>query len=267
MNSLRHALARPGVLGHALASVALLAGWLGGGAATRAQTDEIQVYDATIEQPHQFSVEIHNNYTPIGRTQPEFPGGVVPNHALNGVPEWAYGATDWLELGLYLPLYTVTNTGHVELDGAKLRALFVSPQAREREIFYGVNFELSFNARHWEPTRRSGEIRPIIGTHLGRWDLIVNPIIDTGFNGVNRLDFAPAERIAYNFSELWDAAVEHYADYGHFSDLLPPKQQFQTVFAVIDYNGLPNSVEFGIGHGFTAASDALVLKLMITHNF
>ncbi len=268
MGSLRHALARPCGPRNALAAlVAVLLVWLGGGASAPAQTDEIQVYDATIDETHQFSVEFHNNYTPIGRTQPEFPGGVVPNHALNGVPEWAYGATDWLELGLYLPLYTVTNTGRFELDGAKLRALFVSPHAREREIFFGVNFELSFNARHWEPTQRSGEIRPIIGTHLGRWDLIFNPIIDTGFDGVNRLDFAPAERVAYNFSDLWAAAIEHYAEYGPFSNVLPLKQQFQTVFAVIDYNGEPTGVEFGIGHGFTAASDALVLKLMITHNF
>jgi len=266
MASRRHPLARLGGARAAVFAAALLV-WLGSGASARAQTDEIQVYDATIEQPHRVSVEFHNNYTPIGRTVPDFPGGVVPNHTLNGVPEWAYGATDWLELGAYLPLYTVTNTGYFELDGGKLRALFVSPHAREREIFYGINFELSFNARHWEPTRRSGEIRPIIGTHLGPWDLIFNPIIDTGFNGVARLDFAPAERVAYNFSALWGAAVEHYADYGHFRDLLPPKQQFQTLFAVIDYNGEPTSVEFGVGHGFTAASDALVLKLMITHNF
>ena len=56
-------------------------------ASAYAQTDEIQVYDATINEPGQFSVELHNNYTPIGRTQPDFVGGTVPNHTLNGVPE------------------------------------------------------------------------------------------------------------------------------------------------------------------------------------
>ena len=71
-----------------------------------AQTDEIQVYDATINEPSRFSIQLHNNYTPIGRTQPDFEGGIVPNHTLNGVPEWAYGVTDWLELGAYLPLYS-----------------------------------------------------------------------------------------------------------------------------------------------------------------
>jgi len=43
-------------------------------ASARAQTDEIQVYDATINAPGQFSVDLHNNYTPIGRKQPDFEG-------------------------------------------------------------------------------------------------------------------------------------------------------------------------------------------------
>jgi hypothetical protein len=30
---------------------------------------------------------------------------------------------------------------------------------------------------------------------------------------------------------------------------------------------LPVSVEFGIGHGFTAASDALVLKMILSYDF
>ena len=128
-----------------------------------AQTDEIQVYDATINEPGQFSVELHNNYTPIGRKVPDFEGGIVPNHTLNGVPEWAYGVTDWLELGAYVPLYSWTGNGRFLIDGAKLRAEFVAPHAQERSFFYGVDFELSSNADYWEPARNSGEIRPIIG--------------------------------------------------------------------------------------------------------
>jgi len=107
-----------------------------------AQTDEIQVYDAEINDPGQFSLQLHNNYTPIGRQSPNFPGGIVPNHTLNGVPEWAYGIVDWLELGAYAPVYSWTGNGRVLIDGAKLRAEFVVPHAAERSFFYGVNFEL-----------------------------------------------------------------------------------------------------------------------------
>ena len=133
----------------------------------RAQTDEIQVYDATINEPGQFNLVWHNNSTPIGRTEPAFPGGIVPQHDLNGVPEWAWGATPWLELGTFLPLYSVTRDGRFELNGAKLRALFVVPHAKERDFFYGVNFELSRNARHWQTTASSSR-RPRLHLRIRR---------------------------------------------------------------------------------------------------
>jgi len=55
----------------------------------RAQTDEIQVYDAQIAAPGSFNLTWHDNYTPDGRTGPDYAGGIVPNHTLNGVPGWA----------------------------------------------------------------------------------------------------------------------------------------------------------------------------------
>jgi hypothetical protein len=236
-------------------------------ASAHAQTDEIQVYDADINRPGQFSLQLHNNFTPVGRKLPDFEGGIAPNHTLNGVPEWAFGVVDWLEIGAYVPLYSWTGDGRFLIDGAKLRAEFVVPHAQDRSFFYGINFELSFNARYWEPTRNSGEIRPIIGGRIGPVDLIVNPILDTSFQGVGSLDFAPASRVAYNFSESWAVAIEHYADYGRLSHFEPISRQQQTLFAVIDYKGNPVAVEFGIGHGFTAASDALVLKMILSRDF
>jgi hypothetical protein len=40
------------------------------GAPALSQTDEIQLYDAAINEPGRFSVELHNNYTPIGDDSP-----------------------------------------------------------------------------------------------------------------------------------------------------------------------------------------------------
>ncbi len=62
---------------------------------TFAQTDEIQVYDAEIEEQGKFNLMVHSNFTPIGRTTPDFPGGIIPNNSVNGAAEWAYGVTDW----------------------------------------------------------------------------------------------------------------------------------------------------------------------------
>jgi hypothetical protein len=153
------------------------------------------------------------------------------------------------------------------VDSAKLRTLFVVPHADQRQFFYGINFELSYNAHHWEATRVSAEIRPIVGVRIGPVDLVSNPIVDLPFTGAGSLDIAPAERIAYNFSEIWATAIEHYADYGQIRHLKDTNGQLQELFAVLDYNGEPVAVEFGIGHGFTAASDDLIMKLMLSHNF
>jgi hypothetical protein len=51
--------------------------------------------------------------------------------------------TDWLELGTYLPLYSLTGSGHFHIDGAKLRAAVCCAARSRTQLFYGINFELS----------------------------------------------------------------------------------------------------------------------------
>ena len=237
-----------------------------GCAGASAQTDEIQVYDAEIAAPGVFNLMVHNNFTPEGLKTPRFPGGLVPNQTLNGVPEWAYGVTDWFEQGLYLPLYSVANGQGPVFDGFKLRELFVVPHAAERTFFYGVNFEFSYNARHWDQNRSTSEIRPIFGWHFGQFDFIVNPILDNSWLGFNQLDFAPSARVAYNISKTWAVAAEVYSDYGVIKQFLPFEQQSQQLFGVVDYKSEDFNIEAGIGFGLTPASDRMVVKLMVSRD-
>src|ERR1700692_2978329 len=118
---------------------------LGCASIARAQTDEIQVYDAEIAAPGVFNLTWHNNFISSGSSTPGFPGAIVPNKSLNGVSEWAYGVAPWFEAGLYFPLYSIPHDGGVLYNGFKLRTLCVTPDAASREFFYGVNFEFSFN--------------------------------------------------------------------------------------------------------------------------
>jgi hypothetical protein len=231
-----------------------------------AQTDEIQVYDASIAETGQFDLTVHSNYTPDGRTKPDFPGGVVPQHSVNGAFEFAYGVNKWWELGLYAPVYTITSHGDLDLDGIKLRSLFVVPDAWHQRLFYGVNFELSYNKPQWNTTPRSLEMRPIVGWHLGQWDLIFNPIFDSNFDGVGSIHFAPAERLAYNASEKVVFGLELYSDFGPMRHVPEWSDQSQTLFAITDYAwSEENSMEFGVGYGLTPQSDRVVLKLIWNH--
>src|SRR5580700_5474610 len=95
-----------------------------------AQTDEIQVYDAEIEDQGKLNLMVHSNFTPIGRKTPDFPGGIIPNDSVNGAAEWAYGVTDWFEQGLYMPVWSPYSEGRGgSLNGFKIRELFVRPHA------------------------------------------------------------------------------------------------------------------------------------------
>jgi len=231
-----------------------------------AQTDEIQVYDASIAEQGVFNLTWHNNFAPSGLKTPAFPGAVVSDKSLNGVTEWAYGATDWFEAGLYLPLYSVDKGRGAALDGSKLRLLFVAPHAGDRRFVYGTNFEFSYNSRHWDTRRFTSEIRPILGWHVKPFDIIINPILDTAYDGVKNLDFAPATRIAYSVSSTWAMAVEEYADYGPLRKFLAPTDQSHQLYAVFDRTSKVLDVEFGIGFGLTEASDRLTLKLIVSRD-
>jgi hypothetical protein len=231
--------------------------------AAYAQTDEIQVYTAEIAPQGVFNLTVHTNFTPNGIKTPAFPGAVTADKSLNGVPEWAYGVKPWFEAGLYMPLYSVDKDMGFGLDGFKLRTLFVEPHAEDHKFAYGVNFEFSVNAKRWDTNRFSSEVRPIVGWHLGSWDLIFNPILDTEYDGWSNLDFAPSTRVAYNMNKVWAVAVEEYADFGPLKGFLPANQQSHQIYAVVDRGGRLD-FEGGIGFGLTDASDKLTLKMILS---
>jgi len=228
--------------------------------------DEIQVYNAEIASVGQWTYEQHLNYAGVGQAQPEFPGGFTSNHSLQGTPEFAYGITDWWEGGFYLP-FAVTGSGDFLSDGAKIRSLFVVPDAAKRDFFYGVNFELGYEMPQFAPTPWALEIRPIIGVRNKEWEFIVNPIVDVSFGTGGEADFAPAARLARNLGDDRFIGLEYYSDYGRIGSFLPLQQQSQQLFAVADFKVKEVDVELGAGYGFTPGSDRLVLKAIIGYAF
>jgi hypothetical protein len=151
--------------------------------------DEIQVYNAEIAAVGQWTYQQHLNYAAVGQTLPEAPGGFSSNRALQGTPEFAYGLTPWWEAGFYLPF--AVNGGQFLSDGAKIRSLFVVPDAAKRSFFYGVNFEIGYELPRFSSVPWNLEIRPIIGVRIKEWEFIVNSIADVGFGSNGEEVFAP----------------------------------------------------------------------------
>jgi hypothetical protein len=245
-----------------LASLAVLLAAVGAALAD----DEIQIYNAQIAAVGQWTIQQHLNYTINGRKEPDFPGGLVPNHALNGTPELAYGITDWWEIGFYAP-FAVSGSGAFLSNGAKIRNLFVVPHAAERKFFYGVNFELSYETPAFSQTHYALEIRPIVGVRNSDWEFIINPIVDIGFGALGEADFLPAARLARNLGEDRFLGIEYYTDLGKIGDFLPLEQQRQQIFGVTDFKLGVFDIELGLGYGLTSGSDRLVAKAIIGYDF
>jgi hypothetical protein len=228
-------------------------------------TDEIQVYNAGIAAPGQFTVEQHLNYVPLGVKSPPFPGGLISNNSINGTPEFAYGVTDWWEVGLYLP-FAIKDQQFLS-DAFKLRTLFVSPHAEQRDFFYGVNFEFSNTTPKFSQSRFGLEIRPIVGVRNTDWEFIVNPIVDVSFGRYGEADFTPAARVARKLAPDTFIGLEYYADFGEIGNFAKLADQQHTLFAVTDFKLGVFDVDFGVGYGLTPASDRWVIKTIIGYAF
>jgi hypothetical protein len=226
--------------------------------------DEIQLYNAEIADVGQFTIQHHFNYAFSGRKEPDFPGGLVPHHALNATPEYAWGLTEWFELGLYIP-WAIDAEGHFLSNVAKLRTLFVTPDAPKKNFFYGLNFEYDYTAPPFSQTRFAMEIRPILGWRNPQWELIVNPIVDLGFGSRGDIDFVPAARLARTFSKDFALGLEYYTDLGRPGSFFPFEQQSHQLFGVIDFKIGDVDIDFGLGYGLTPGSDRLVAKTILTY--
>jgi hypothetical protein len=242
-------------------SLAVAAMSILGSTAARA-VDEIQVYNAEIAEVGKWTLQQHLNYTINGRKEPDFPGGLIAHHALNGTPELAYGVTNWYELGFYAP-FAVGQNGNFLSDGVKIRHLFVSPDAAKREFFYGVNFEFSYSTPPFSQTRFNTEIRPIIGVRRGDYEFIVNPIVEIGWGSNGEVAFAPAARLARKLGEDFSLALEYYSDLGPIGNFLPFNEQSHQIFGVVDFKAGKFDIDLGLGYGFTGGSDRLIAKAII----
>ena len=67
--------------------------------ATAGDLFEIQVYQADVNDPGQFALEVHTNYTLKGRKLAAYVGEQAPHHVGRLTLEPALGITEYLELG------------------------------------------------------------------------------------------------------------------------------------------------------------------------
>lgn len=243
-----------------LAAAALPAG------PARAADEEIQVYMDEIGPVHRPGLDIHLNYVPDGRVQPDYPGEEASGGRFRITPEWSYALNPNLELGAYLPLAEVTRDGQVEVGGAKVRVKWVAPRAEGQDSFWGLNFEIGRVRHDIDNNPWNAELKGIVGTRKGPWTLAANLNVDWVVQGPDQ-GAAPtlqaAIKIGYALDKDTSIGIETYNGLGDTKRIGPLYQQDNQTFAVVDRGFGDWDLNFGIGYGYGRPEDHWVVKAVV----
>jgi len=234
-----------------------------------AAPEEIQVYIDDLVGPGKFGTDVHNNYVISGSGTPDYPGGEAPLHVYRLTPEFYYGLSDTLELGLYT--LTTTQPGRSPtFDGPKLRLKFIVPHDEEQGAYWGANLEIGDTSLRVSPEPWGTELKGIYGYRWSRWLFAVNTNFDWTstrvFGGQASLDVDT--KLAYTTDGGYQLGFESYNELGPLSDLGHLNRNSETLYAVLDTDlGKSMDLNAGIGRGLTTVSDRWIIKFILGFHY
>lgn len=233
----------------------------------QAASEEIQVYMDDMSAPGQFGLDVHNNYVVSGADTPSYAGEAAPRHMYRLTPEFYYGISQTVELGLYL-LTTLDAQNNVHLDGSKVRIKYVAPHDPAQGFFWGMNLEVGRSSLRVAEMPWNAELKGILGYRSGPWTLALNPNLDSSLSGgggpvVVSLD----GKVAYSITEKTQVGFETYNEFGPLRQLQSLNKNSKTLYAVIDQEVGTLDVNGGLGHGLTSDADRWVIKVIVGTHF
>lgn len=232
-----------------------------------AAPEEIQVYEDDLTQIGGFGVDVHNNLVLSGPNTLAYPGAQPADHVYRLTPEFYYGLSDTLELGLYL-LTTRPAGGGVQYDGAKLRVKFIAPHDEQSGPFWGANLEVGRTDRRVAEVPWNIELKGIYGYRNGLWTFAVNPNLDTALGpkgGPVSLDVD--FKIAYTVAQRTQLGIESYDEYGPLAKLSALDREYKALFLAVDRDFGSFDLNAGVGRGLTAQTDRWILKFIVGTHF
>ncbi|MBV8205398.1 MAG: hypothetical protein JO041_01290 [Acidobacteria bacterium] len=230
---------------------------------------EIQVYGAETVAPGATMVELHSNYTAIGRSMPL--NGVAPtNHAVHETIEITQGWNEWFETGFYI--FTSARSGQGwDWVGDHIRPRVRAPEKWKWPVGVSLSTEIGYQRPLYSEDTWTIEIRPIIDKQLGPWYLSFNPTVDRALVGLNTgkgFEFSPNFKFSYNLTRQIAGGLEYYGAVGPVPGFDPFAEQEQQFFPTIDLDVSPKwEINFGVGLGVTHATDHLIVKGIVGYRF
>jgi hypothetical protein len=234
----------------------------------QAASEEIQVYLDDLSAPGQFGVDVHNNFVLKGRRDASYPGETPPWHQYRLTPEFYYGITPTLELGLYL-LGSRSASGNSRFDGPKLRLKYIAEHDDKAGGFWGLNLEIGKTALSASETPWNGQLKGILGWRGGAWTLGANPNLDWSLSKGGGPVMASLDiKVARNISDRTQLGAELYSDLGPARRMQAWSRNAKTLYLVLDQElGREIDLNLGIGRGLTDDADRWTLKFIVGTHF
>ncbi len=231
-----------------------------------AADEEIQVYMDDMDRPGQFGLDLHNNYVLSGDPGLDYAGEQSSLHRYRLTPEWSYGLTKDVELGLYLPLTTLDSQGRFEADGVKGRIKFIAPKAPGQTWFWGLNLEIGRVSHALDDNPWNGELKGIVGGRFGRWTVASNLNLDFKVAGPapSPLPFDFDTKVSYALTKSFAVGLESYNGLGTVRNVGRLGQADQALYGAVDASLGKWDFNLGLGHGYGSSRDGWTLKAIIS---
>jgi len=228
--------------------------------------EEIQVYMDEMNPKGLFGLDVHLNYVPQGRAADvDYAGQMASEHRWRVTPEWSYGLTNNVELGLYLPLATIDEHGRGEFGGVKGRIKFIAPRAADQDWFWGANFELGRVRHSLDINPWNAELKGILGMRKGRWTLAANLNLDWAVAGPDpgpaTLQFAA--KVGYQVRQDLAFGLESYNEPGPVRSLGRLAERDHQIYFVMDKGFGRWDLNLGVGRGYGRPEDDWVVKAIV----
>jgi hypothetical protein len=233
-----------------------------------AASEEIQVYLDDLSEPGQFGVDVHNSLVLKGDRSPAYAGATPPHHQYRLTPEFYYGLTPTLELGLYL-LTARAAAGEAHFDGAKLRLKYIAAHDEKAGGFWGLNLEIGKTVRRASETPWNGQLKAILAWRGGPWTVAANPNLDWSLSkGGGPVAASLDIKVARQIAERTQLGAELYSDLGPAKAAQAWKRNAKTLYLVLDQElGHEIDLNLGIGRGLTPDADRWTLKFILGTHF
>jgi hypothetical protein len=229
-----------------------------------AAPEEIQVYMDELNARGEVGLDVHVNNVLRGDGATDYPGAQSSLHRTRITPEFSLGLGSGFELGAYLPLATLGPDATPRVDGWKMRLKWLAPR-KEEGFYWGANWELGRVGHALDINPWNSEVKLIGGWRRGKWVVGANANIDFVVSGPqpSPASLEIATKLGYKLTPRLMLGVENYNGMGEFKSLghLPANEH--GTYLVADASIGRWDVNFGIGKGYGANADHLVMKMVI----